>query len=137
MLQITISSSADESDFAEPVPDDVRTTMRDAYGVDVGDRVVHRGPSVSDEARNIGALAFTRGGDVLLGDIRFRAVSGDAYRAYPEFVGVFELLDRSDAGRVADARIVRAAEVDGESLVRLNQFVSVDLNSYLLRTLTG
>jgi Domain of unknown function (DUF4157) len=52
----------------EPVPGDVRATMRDILGVDVGDRLVHRGPAVSAEADKMGAQAFTRDGQVYLHD---------------------------------------------------------------------
>jgi hypothetical protein len=50
----------------ESVPDDVRTIMRAAYGVDLGDQVVHRGSEVSDEARQLGARAFARDGEVFV-----------------------------------------------------------------------
>ena len=52
----------------EPVPGDVRATMRDVLGIDVGDRLVHRGPAVSAEAQAMGAQAFTRDGQVYLAD---------------------------------------------------------------------
>jgi hypothetical protein len=50
----------------ERVPDDLRTVIRDAYGHDVGDQVVHRGPDVSEEARQLGAHAFARDGEVFV-----------------------------------------------------------------------
>ena len=53
---------------AEAVPGDVRATMRDILGVDVGDRLVHRGPSVSAEADAMGAQAFTRDGQIYVHD---------------------------------------------------------------------
>ena len=53
---------------AEPVPDGLRATMRDALGIDVGDRLVHRGPAVSAEAAAMGAEAFTREGQVFVAD---------------------------------------------------------------------
>ncbi|MGZ7087225.1 MAG: eCIS core domain-containing protein, partial [Ilumatobacteraceae bacterium] len=52
----------------EPVPGDVRSTMRDVLGIDVGDRLVHRGPAVSAEAKAMGAQAFTRDGEVHIAD---------------------------------------------------------------------
>jgi hypothetical protein len=52
----------------EAVPDNVRATMRDVLGVDVGDRLVHRGPAVSAEAEAMGARAFTRDGQVFIHD---------------------------------------------------------------------
>ncbi len=52
----------------EPVPGDVRATMRDVLGIDVGDRLVHRGPSASAEAESMGAQAFTRDGQIYLHD---------------------------------------------------------------------
>jgi len=54
--------------FSEAVPDTVRATMRDVLGVDVGDRLVHRGPAVSAEASAMGAQAFSRGGEVFVAD---------------------------------------------------------------------
>lgn len=53
---------------AEPVPADLRATMHDVLGVDVGDRMVHRGPAVSAEAESLGATAFSRDGEVFVGD---------------------------------------------------------------------
>jgi hypothetical protein len=52
----------------EPVPDGMRATMRDVLGVDVGDRLVHRGPTVSAEAQAMGAEAFTRDGQIFVAD---------------------------------------------------------------------
>ena len=52
--------------YTERVPDDLRTIMRNAYGVDVGDQVVHRGSDVTDEARQLGARAFARDGEVFV-----------------------------------------------------------------------
>ena len=52
----------------EAVPDNVRATMRDVLGVDIGDRLVHRGPAVSAEAEAMGARAFTRDGQVFIHD---------------------------------------------------------------------
>ena len=46
----------------------MRATMRDVLGVDVGDRLVHRGPAVSAEARAMDAQAFTRDGQVHVAD---------------------------------------------------------------------
>ncbi|HSB87094.1 MAG TPA: DUF4157 domain-containing protein, partial [Ilumatobacteraceae bacterium] len=54
--------------IAEAVPNEVRSAMRDVLGVDVGDRLVHRGPAVSSEAQAMGAQAFTRGGEVFIAD---------------------------------------------------------------------
>jgi hypothetical protein len=48
----------------EPVPDDVRTELRGAYGVDV--ETVHRGPGVSRESAQLGARAFARGGEAYI-----------------------------------------------------------------------
>lgn len=52
----------------ESVSSDMRATMRDVLGVDVGDRLVHRGPAVSAEARSMNAQAFTRDGEVHISD---------------------------------------------------------------------
>ena len=46
----------------EAVPDEVRTELRAATGVDVP--VVHRGADVTREARDLGAIAYTKGGEV-------------------------------------------------------------------------
>jgi hypothetical protein len=61
-------STADEepSPETERVPDDLRTIMRAAYGDDVGDQLVHRGPEATEEARQIGARAFARDGEVFV-----------------------------------------------------------------------
>ena len=56
----------DPTEFTEQVPDDLRTIMRAAYGIDVGDQVVHRGTGVSDEARQLGARAYARDGEVFV-----------------------------------------------------------------------
>jgi hypothetical protein len=58
--------TAEGAGATERVPDDLRTIIRDAYGHDVGDEVVHRGPEVSDEARRLGAQAFARDGSVFV-----------------------------------------------------------------------
>ncbi len=50
----------------ERVPDDVRTAIRAATGVDVD--TVHRGPEVGDEAKRLGAIAFAREGAVFVPD---------------------------------------------------------------------
>ena len=50
----------------ERVPDDLRTIMRAAYGDDVGDQLVHRGADVTEEARQLGARAFARDGEVFV-----------------------------------------------------------------------
>jgi hypothetical protein len=55
-----------DDESAERVPDDLRTIIRDAYGHDVGDQLVQRGPEVTDEARRLGARAFARDGDVFV-----------------------------------------------------------------------
>jgi hypothetical protein len=55
-----------ETTHTVAVPDDVRTVIRDAFGVDTGDQQIHRDPTVSDEARQLGAVAFTRDGQVFL-----------------------------------------------------------------------
>lgn len=52
----------------EQVPGDVRAAMRDMLGIDVGDRLVHRGPAVSAEAQGMGAKAFTRDGEIFIAD---------------------------------------------------------------------
>ena len=52
----------------ESVPGDMRATLRDVLGIDVGDRLVHRGPAVSAEARAMNAQAFTRDGEVHVAD---------------------------------------------------------------------
>jgi hypothetical protein len=40
--------------------------MRRAHGIDVSDVLISRGPQASQQARAIGALAFTRNGEVVL-----------------------------------------------------------------------
>ncbi|MEO8696096.1 MAG: DUF4157 domain-containing protein [Acidimicrobiales bacterium] len=62
------ASDADEEPPAEPerVPDDLRTIMRSAYGDDVGDQLVHRGADTTEEARQLGARAFARDGEVFV-----------------------------------------------------------------------
>ena len=57
-----------EMPTTESVPGDMRATMRDVLGIDVGDRLVHRGPAVSAEARAMNAQAFTRDGQVHVAD---------------------------------------------------------------------
>ncbi|MEO8266953.1 MAG: DUF4157 domain-containing protein [Ilumatobacteraceae bacterium] len=57
-----------EAPTTESVPGDMRATMRDVLGIDVGDRLVHRGPVVSAEARAMNAQAFTREGEVHVAD---------------------------------------------------------------------
>jgi Domain of unknown function (DUF4157) len=52
----------------EIVPGAVRAAMREVLGVDVGERLVHRGPAVSAEAQSLGAQAFTRDGEVFVSD---------------------------------------------------------------------
>jgi len=54
--------------YGEAVPDSVRASMRDVLGVDVGDRLVHRGPAVSAEASAMGAQAFSRDGELFIAD---------------------------------------------------------------------
>jgi hypothetical protein len=51
-------------DVIEAVPDDVRSELREATGVDVA--TVHRGPEVSKVANQLGAVAFTTGGEVFV-----------------------------------------------------------------------
>ncbi|MEO5841405.1 MAG: DUF4157 domain-containing protein [Acidimicrobiales bacterium] len=50
----------------ERVPDDLRTIMRAAYGDDVGDQLVRRGSDATEEARQLGARAFARDGEVFV-----------------------------------------------------------------------
>ncbi len=52
----------------EVVPGVVSAAMRDILGVDVGDRLVHRGPAASAQAEALGAKAFTRDGEVYISD---------------------------------------------------------------------
>src|SRR5512143_1601590 len=59
---------AERERTVEAVPSDLRATMRDVLGVDVGDRLIHRGPAASAEAQAIGAHAFTRDGEVYVSD---------------------------------------------------------------------
>jgi Domain of unknown function (DUF4157) len=54
------------SEKVEKVPDDVRTIMRAATGVDID--AVHRGSKVSKEATRLGAIAFAREGAVFVPD---------------------------------------------------------------------
>ncbi len=53
---------------AETVPGAVSAAMREVLGIDVGERLVHRGPAVSAEAKSLGAQAFTRDGEVFVSD---------------------------------------------------------------------
>lgn len=50
------------------VPTDLASALRGPHPVDVSAIPVHRGPTVSAEARSLGARAFTRGGEVFLPD---------------------------------------------------------------------
>ncbi len=50
------------------VPTDLASALRGPHSVDVSAIPVHRGPTVSAEARSLGARAFTRGGEVFLPD---------------------------------------------------------------------
>src|SRR6266540_4117368 len=52
----------------EPVPEGVREVIQQVTGIDVGDKMVHRGPAVSADARAMGAQAFTREREVYVGD---------------------------------------------------------------------
>ena len=85
--------TADAGVSTEPVPGDVRATMRDILGVDVGDRLVHRGPAVSAEADAMGAQAFTRDG----ADLRARR-----RRSARPAEGTGDGGPRADARRAAD-----------------------------------
>lgn len=49
-----------------PVPTGLASAIRGSHGVDVSDVLVHRGPEVSEEARSLGARAFTRDAEVFL-----------------------------------------------------------------------
>ena len=62
------TSGVDEEQLTETerVPNDLRTIMRAAYGDDVGDQLVHRGADVTEEARQLGAKAFARDGEVFV-----------------------------------------------------------------------
>lgn len=53
---------------AAAVPTDLASALRGPHSVDVSAIPVHRGPTVSAEARSLGARAFTRGGEVFLPD---------------------------------------------------------------------
>ena len=55
-----------EAAGTEAVPADVRDTLSRAYGVDVGDKPIQRGPTAGLHAQSLGARAFTRGGEVFL-----------------------------------------------------------------------
>ena len=59
---------ASASVHTEEVPGEVRAALRDVLGLDIGDRLVHRGPAVSAEAQGMGAQAFTREGQVFIAD---------------------------------------------------------------------
>ncbi len=61
-----LPSRRGEAPSTEPVPDEVRSELRAAYGVDVP--MVHRGREVGAEARRLGARAFARGGEVYVPD---------------------------------------------------------------------
>lgn len=50
------------------VPSEIATTMRSAFGVDVGSVAVHRGAAVSERVRSVPARAFTQHGEVYLPD---------------------------------------------------------------------
>lgn len=49
-----------------PVPTGLASAIRSSHGVDVSDVLVHRGPEVTEEARSLGARAFTRDAEVFL-----------------------------------------------------------------------
>jgi len=51
-----------------PIPTGLVSAIRGSHGVDVADVLVHRGPEVSEEARSLGARAFTRDAEVFLPD---------------------------------------------------------------------
>ena len=51
---------------AEPVPGDIRRDLANAFGVDVGDRPVERGPAATAEAQRHGARAVTRDAQVFM-----------------------------------------------------------------------
>jgi Domain of unknown function (DUF4157) len=67
-LPEAMRAERDQDNSIEPVSGEMRATMQDLLGVDVGGRMVHRGPAVSAEAESMGAQAFTRDGDVFLHD---------------------------------------------------------------------
>ena len=52
----------------EPAPDDLRQTVEQATGVDVGPQVVHRGQAVTDKARDLGATAFMQDDRIYVSD---------------------------------------------------------------------
>lgn len=56
----------DSPAYRSLVPGDLADSLRRAYGVDVSDILVSRGPRASQQARDLGARAFTRSGEVVL-----------------------------------------------------------------------
>ncbi|MGE3589099.1 MAG: DUF4157 domain-containing protein [Ilumatobacteraceae bacterium] len=102
----------------EPVPDGVRATMRDLLGVDVGDRVVHRGPVVSAEAQSMGAEAFTRDGEVYVADhvgpldeLRGRAtLAHELTHAAQQAVHGSRVDESSTAGQIHEAHARRVEQ---------------------------
>ncbi len=102
----------------EPVPGDVRATMRDVLGIDVGDRLVHRGPAVSAEAQAMGAQAFTRDGQVYLADdvgpldqAKGRAaLAHELTHAAQQIVHGVLHDETSDAGRAMEAHAQRVEQ---------------------------
>lgn len=58
------AEQARHREIADPVDPTVRAAVERATAVDLGEPLVHRGPSVTAEARDRGALAFARGGQV-------------------------------------------------------------------------
>jgi hypothetical protein len=64
-LSAPVDSAAAQS-TPQAVPFDLAEAVRRAHGADVSDVPVHRGPEVDEEARALGARAFTRDGEVYL-----------------------------------------------------------------------
>ena len=56
----------DSPAYRSPVPSDLADALRRAHGVDVSDVLVSRGPLAGQRARELGAQAFTRQGEVVL-----------------------------------------------------------------------
>lgn len=51
-----------------PLPEPVRNRMEGAFGADFSDVRVHTGPQAGVLSRQLGALAFTAGSDIVLGE---------------------------------------------------------------------
>jgi hypothetical protein len=102
---------------AETVPHDILDVVWRTQGVDVSRVPIRRGPAVADEARSLGARAFTRGAEVFL-PAHEGPADGPAGRgllahelthaAQQRTLGPALPAETSDAGRALEAEAVAA-----------------------------